>query len=492
MALLALLPMVYIVLDAFSTGGDRAVQLIFRERVRFLLGNTARLAFAGTLASLVLGTALAWLVERTDLPLRRTWTALLTVPLAVPAFVTSFGWVSLTPRVQTFWGAVLVVTLAYYPLVFLPAAATLRGLDPALEETAQALGLSRTRTFVRVVLPQLRPALLGGGLLVSLHLLSEYGALQLLRFETFTTAIYGEYESSFSGPAASTLAMVLVLLCLALLLAELRLRGQRRYSRVGAGSARTTEVQHLGAATVPASLAVLAVAALALAVPFGSLIRWLVRGTDTAFPVDRLVSTTLTSFGLGLGGAALTTVLAVPVALLAVRHRGPLSSALERTAYIANALPGIVVGLALVSVALEFVGPLYQSTALLLIAYAVLYLPRAIVTLRAAIAQAPVVLEDVAHTLGAGSWTTMRRVTLPLIARGLGAGTALVFIGVVTELTATLLLAPTGTNTLATEFWTQTGQIAYAEAAPYAALMVLISVPATFLLTRDPHRAGAT
>ena len=150
----------------------------------------------------MLGTAAAWLVERTTLPAARVFTVLFAAPLAVPAFVNSFGWLSLTRRVEGFGGALLIVTLSYYPFVYLPVAAMLRRLDPALEETAHSLGTGRTRTFLRVVLPQLRPALLGGALLVGLHLLAEFGALQLLRFPTFTTAIYDQYQSTFNGPAA--------------------------------------------------------------------------------------------------------------------------------------------------------------------------------------------------------------------------------------------------------------------------------------------------
>ena len=178
------------------------------------------------------------MVERTDLPGRRVWNVLLVAPLAVPAFVNSFGWVSLTSRVEGFGGALLIVTLSYYPLVYLPVAAALRGLDPALEETALSLGHGPWRTFARVTLPQLRPAMYGGALLVGLHLLAEFGALQLLRYATFTTAIYDQYRSTFNGPAATMLASVLVLCCLLLLLARLRVRGHHRYARVGGGAAR--------------------------------------------------------------------------------------------------------------------------------------------------------------------------------------------------------------------------------------------------------------
>lgn len=491
-ATLCVLPVGYVVADTLSGGWEQARELLVRDRVGELLGNTVRLVLAGTLACLLLGTGLGWLLARTDLPGARAWLAVLAVPLAIPAFVTSFGWVSLTPRVQTFSGAVLVTTLAYFPLVMLPVVATLRGLDPALEESARALGLSGVQIFARVVLPQLRPALLGGGLLVALHLLAEFGALALLRFQTFTTAIYGSYTAGDTSAATSALASVLLLLCAVVLVAELRLRGTRRYVRLGGGSARQIEPVRLGRASVPCLLGALIVVLLSLGVPLGSLVRWLLEGTPTGLPIQELTRATLTSVGLGVAAAVLTTLLALPLALLAVRHRTPLTSALERVGYAANGLPGIVVALALVVVALELVGPLYQTTLLLLIAYALLFLPRALVSLRAALAQAPVVMDDVAHTLGAGRWTTMRRVTLPLIARGLGAGMALVFLGSVTELTATLLLAPLGTETLATEFWSETGQIAYAAAAPYAALMVAISAPATFLLTRDAGRRSVS
>ena len=152
-----------------------------------------------TTACTVIGVAVAWCVERTELPGRRVWAVLAALPITVPAFVTSYSWVSITPAVQRFAGAAMIVTLAYYPLVYLPVAAVLRGLDPALEETARSLGMGPWRTFLRVTLPQTRLALLGGGLLVAVHLLSEFGAFAMLRFQTFTTAIYDEYRLSFDG-----------------------------------------------------------------------------------------------------------------------------------------------------------------------------------------------------------------------------------------------------------------------------------------------------
>ncbi|MDQ2723009.1 MAG: iron ABC transporter permease [Actinomycetota bacterium] len=483
-ALLALLPLFYVIGYTIGAGWTEVSQLVFRARTAELLWNTSELTVLTVLSCAGLGVGAAWLVERTDVPGRRLWNILLVAPLAVPAFVNSYAWVSLAPSLQQLGGAWLVVTLSYFPLVYLPVAAMLRGLDPALEETAYALGLGQWATFGRVVLPQLRPALFGGCLLVGLHLLAEFGALQMLQFATFTTAIYDQYRSSFSGPAANSLATVLVLACLILLLAELKLRGRARYARVGAGAARPATRLRLGVLAAPAWVLLAALIGLALAVPVGSLGYWLATGSSTAFPLDTLASTLLSSLGLGVVAAVLTTVLAVPVAWLTVRHHGRFATVLERSTYFASALPGIVIALALVTLTIRFAQPLYQTGPVLVAAYVILFLPMAMVNVRAAFEQAPPLYDEVATGLGAGALSRLARVTLPLIGRGLGAGTALVFLSVVTELTATLLLAPLGTDTLATKFWSFSSSLSYGAAAPYAALMVAISLPATYLLTR--------
>ncbi|WP_200958225.1 ABC transporter permease [Nocardioides sp. Soil805] len=484
-ALLALIPLVYVATYIVIIGPREIWELVFRPRVLDLLRNTVTLAAATMAATAALGIALAFLVERTDLPARRLWHGLLVAPLAVPAFVNGYAWVSLDRSINGFGGAWLVVTLSYYPLVYLPAVAALRGLDPALEEASWSLGHTRWQTFARVVLPQLRPALLGGALLVGLHLLAEFGALALLRFPTFTTAIYDQYGSTFNGSAATAMAGVLVLLCLFLLLAELRLRGTRHYSRVGQGAARLSEPVALRGLRWPLLLLVTGLVVLAVGVPTYALLHWLAVGTSTEFPVDDLLSATGSTVVLAALGALATTVAAVPVAWLAVRYRGRLTTLVERSTYVANALPGIVVGLALVVASLRLVPLVYQTALLLVVAYAILFLPRAVVSVRSGLEQAPVVLDHVAQSLGTGPIATARRVTLPLIAPSLGAGAALVFLAISTELTATLMLSPIGTRTLATEFWSASSELRYGAAAPYALLLVLISVPATVLLMRQ-------
>lgn len=484
-ALLALAPVGFLLEQTTASGWGEIQRLLFRPFVGRLLANTALLMLAGTVGCAVLGVGVAWLVERTDLPGRRVWAVLAALPITVPAFVTSYSWVSITPAVQGFWGATGIVTLAYYPLVYLPVAAVLRGMDPALEESARSLGLSPWRTFLRVTLPQTRIALLGGMLLVAIHLLSEFGAFAMLRFQTFTTAIYDEYKLSFDGVGASILASVLLIVCLFLLVGELGLRGRgRHYARVDPGVARPATPAHLGRAKWAALAGLLALAGVSLGLPLVTLCYWMLEGASSGLDLGAVLAACGTSLELALGAAILTTLLALPISVLVARHPSRTATAIERVTYLPFALPGIVVALALIVLSLHYLPALAGTTPLLLFAYATLLLPLALVATRAALAQAPRVHEEVARSLGARPLIAMARVTLPRILPGLGAAASLVFLATVTELTATLLLAPIGTQTLATQFWAKASTLSYGAAAPYAGLMVAISAMPTYVLTR--------
>jgi iron(III) transport system permease protein len=488
-ALLVLLPIVYTFLQALEVPLRAAAHLIFRPLVGLLLLNTLTLTVTATLVAAVLGTAAAWLVERTRLPGRRLWGTIVVVPLAIPPFISSFAWISLTPQLQGFAGALLIVSTSYLALVYLPVAAALRGMDPALEETARALGESPWGAFRRVVLPQLRPALLGGMLLVALNTLVEFGAFALLRYRTFTTEIYAEYRIGFGGPQASLLAMILILLCAICLVAEQKVRGRRRYARTARGTRGAPVVYDLGWKRWPAVLAFTAFGAATLGMPFGMIAYWLTQHASAATApalasLPRIIDATVSSVALGVAGAALTLLLALPLAFLTVRYDGRLTVILERTAYLAQGVPGIVVALALVSLTITSVRFLYQSAFVLIVAYAILFLPLALVAVRAALSQGQRNLEEAGRSLGLGWLAVVWRVVVPLAAPGLGAAAAMVFISVSTELTTTLILSPTGTRTLATQVWANTSALAFAAAAPYAALLAVMSLISSWLLAR--------
>jgi iron(III) transport system permease protein len=345
--------------------------------------------------------------------------------------------------------------------------------------------------FFRIVLPQLRLAVLGGGLLIGVHLLAEYGAFAMLRFSTFTTAIFEQFQATFNGAAGSTLAAILVLLCLVLLLAESGARGNARFARIGSGAQRASTPCRLRHMTVPALAALGSLVVLALGVPAWTIGRWLWIGGTQVWALGDIATTLGQTLGLAAVAALLTTVLAFPFAWVAVRFSGFVARAVEGTNFITSSMPGIVTALALVTVAIRWAPPLYQTVVLVLAAYVLMFLPRAMVNLRSGLAQVPVDLEEASRSLGVSPTWTFLRVTLRLTAPAAAAGGSLVFVGVATELTATLLLAPTGTNTLAMRFWSLSSELDYAAAAPFALLLVLLSIPVTMVLLRQSTKAAA-
>ena len=384
------IPLGYVVWGAVSVGWTRAYELVVRPRVGELLFNTVGLVVVTVPLCVVIGVGVAWLVERTDLPGRAFWRPLFVAPLAIPAFVNSYAWVGVIPSLHGLWAGVLVATLSYFPFMYLPVAATLRRLDPAVEESARALGSDSTGVFFRVVLPQLRLAILGGGLLIGVHLLAEFGAFAMVRFDTFTVAIFQQFQVTFDGAAGSMLAGVLVLLCLVLLVAEATgARAAPGSARIGAGAPRAATPIRLGRTTIPAETALAALTVLALGVPVWTIVRWLWIGGTEVWVLDDIATALGQTIGLATVAAVLTTVLAFPVAWVAVRSSGVLARAVEGANYVTSSLPGIVTALALVTVTIHAARPLYQSVALIVFAYVLLFMPRALVNVRAGLAQVP-------------------------------------------------------------------------------------------------------
>lgn len=489
-SLLALVPLGFVAWVTFQTGWASASALVFRPRVGELLVNTACLMALAVPLCAVLAVALAWLTERSDLPGARAWAGLAVAPLAVPAFVHGYAWVSLAPPLHGLPAAVLVSVFAYFPFIYLPVAAALRRLDPGIEDAAASLGLAPWRVFFRVVLPQMRLALWGGGLLIGLHLLAEYGLFVMIRFDTFTTAIVDQFQSAYNGPAASMLAGVLVLCCFLLLGAEAGTRGRERYARVGTGSPRQAARGRLGKLALPCLVLPILTAALTLGVPLVTLTRWLLAGGAPVWHFGDIGAALGQTVMLALAGALITTAAAVPMAWLSIRSPGRLQRVLEGSNYLVGSLPGIVVALALVTITVRVALPIYQTVITVVMAYVLMFLPRALISLRAGIAQAPVELEEAARSLGKSPAQAIWLVTLRLAAPGAASAVALVFLGILNELTATLLLSPSGTRTLATAFWSHTSEIDYAAAAPYALIMVLLSLPLTWLLYVQSKRSA--
>jgi len=504
----ALLPAVYLVRRAGDAGLDGVLETVSAGRTLELLARTSLLAVAVTVASVALAVPLAWLTVRTDLPGRRAWVVLSALPLAIPSYVGGYAFVAALgprgmlqewlaplgvqelPSIYGFPGAWLVLTLFSYPYVLLTVRAALRRLDPSLEEASRTLGRSRRATFWHVVLPQLRPAIAAGSLLVALYTLSDFGAVSLLRFDSFTRVIFVQYRTSLDRSAAATLGLVLLALTLAVLAGEGRSRGRAQYHRLHGGGARTPPLVALGRWRWPALGACAALVAVALAVPLGVIVYWLVRGLGAGEPLR--LTTTLMGHSLAVSalGAVVAVAAAWPVALLAARHPGRLSRLVERASFTGYALPGVVVALSLVFFGARVVPAVYQTRTLLVFAYVVLFLPQAVGALRASLLQVNPSLEEASRLLGRSRAATTRAVVLPLVRPGVLAGAALVFLTCMKELPATLLLAPTGYDTLATQVWSATSEAFFGRAAaPALALVLLSALPMALLVIREAERA---
>jgi iron(III) transport system permease protein len=497
-----LVPLGYLVIRALDAEPAVWAELVLRERNLRLLGNTVGLAAGVLFVTTLVAGPLAWLVTRTDLRGRRLFTILGVMPLAVPGYVMAFALLAATgpfgtiaeifglviPRPSGFIGALIALSCYTFPYLFLNLRSALLGLDPALEESARSLGASRREVARRVVLPQLRPAYLAGSILIILHVLGDFGVVSLMRFETFSYAIYLQYAAAYDRVYAAWLALMLVALTATMLWGEARLLRNRRFSRMGSGAARNQRPARLGTWQIPAIAFVTLVAVIAVVLPVLTTLDWLGRGTGV-LSGGTLLSALWDSTRASLPAALLAAALAIPIAYLGVRRPGLRSRLVERIAYLGYATPPLAFALAIVFFSLRGAPFLYQTLTLLVVAYALHFLAEAIGPVRSALYQAPARLEEAARVLGRSPIRAFFEATFPLLRRGLTVSIAFVFLSAFKELPITFLLSPLGFQTLAMGVWSASTEALYAVAAPYALILIGAStlLVALLLSERDPH-----
>ncbi len=493
------IPPVYLLIRA---GFGDAWAILGRGATWETFGRTLLLAATVALGSVVVGATMAWLVVRTNLPGRTLWGVLSIAPLAMPSFVAALALSGATgdnglvsrllsplgigpiPRISGLAGATLALVMATFPYVYLLTVAALRSADPSLEEAARGLGRGSVGAFVAGTLPQLRRALVGGALLAGLYSISDYGAVSLMRYDTITRSIFTRYESGFDRQPAAVLGLVLIALTAVFLILEIRGRG-RGGPRTGPGAVRTSRTVSLGRWRVPALGFAGLVGSAFVVAPVAVMVYWLGRAIDNGTVGDVPVQAVVTSLLLATAAAVVTTVAALPVALLARRYPRTWTRLIERSGYAANALPGVVVGLAFVFLAARYLPFIYQTFPLLIVAYLVRFFAQALSGVDTALAAVNPRAEEVARSLGRTPLQVVREITVPVMRPGVIAGATLVFLSVIKELPATKLLLPTGSRTLATEVWrkTQVGQ--YGSAAVPALLLLAVSIPLIVVAVRE-------
>jgi iron(III) transport system permease protein len=487
-ALIALLPIVYLFDVAFDRGIAAVVDELWRMRTLRLVVRSVGLTLAVTAAAVVIGTFTAWAVVLSGLRAGTFLLVVFSLSLAIPSYLSGFAWISWLPELSGFLGAFIVLSLVTYPFVMLPVAAAMRSIDPVQDEVARSLGRGPVSAFFGVTLGNVRGAITGGALLVALYTLSDFGAVAAMRYEVFTWVIYGAYRAGFNPARAAILSLVLVALALMLTWGETRARGASGPSRLGSGLARRPR-HHLSPGFSALSIAVsVIVVALGVGVPVVSAISWLMRDSVSTLSTSRLVSSIVASFQIGIITSIATVLIALPVAIAAARYHNATTRWLERSTYVAHALPGIVIAISVVYIGIRTVPSLYQHLPLLVLAQVIVFLPLATASMRSAVELSTASVEEVARGLGANTLMTLARVTLPIAMPGILAAAAMTMLSSVKELPTTLLLRPTGVETLATSIWTYSSVSDYAAVGPYAISLIVLSAIPVAVLTATTSR----
>ena len=504
-------PLAYLVWRNTALGSE-LVDAVSSPETLVPLGRSVVLAVAVSVSAAVVGTLLAWCVVRTDLPGRRLWRVLAPLPLVIPSYVGATAFLAALapgglvepflapfglrrmPELSGFWGAWLVLTAFTYPYVYLPTAARLAALPPSLEESARLLGRPPRQVFRTVVLPQARGAVWAGTLLVFLYTISDFGAVELMRYGTLTREIF----ANKLAPSAS-LPLALVLGGLALVVVALERRANRRALTPGTLRTRAVLRVRLGRWRWAAFAAVVAVLAVALVVPLGVLVYWAARGlvsagsgtVELSTDLGALAGPALNTMGVSLVAAVAAVVLVLPLAFYTTRHRSALGGVANALVVAGFALPGLVVALALVfwTLGAEPLGALYQTIPLLVFAYVVHFGAQAMRAGQVAVGAVPTRLDDAARVLGAGPGRRLRTVDAPLMLPGLAAGGGLVLLSTMKELPATLLLAPPNFDTLATRLWSANESSYFAQVGLAGLVLVGLSALLTWalVLRRQEH-----
>ncbi len=475
------------------------------RRLLELAISTGALTLATTIAATAIGTTTAWLTTRTALPARKMWATLSTIPLVIPSYVGALTLLGASgnggalsritdaiglgtlPSFRGFWAAWAALTLWNYPFVHLLVAPVLRRSAVVLEEAARGLGASRGRMFATIVLPQLRPALSAAALLIALYTLSDFGAVSLLGYETFTKAIYAQFRGRIDVSPALFLSAVLVVLALVIIVAERRIRGRAiLHSRHTGEPMRPIPLSRRAKVLALGFLTLVTLAALGL--PASVLGYWVWRGASQGIPIAGVGAETVRAGLAGFLAAGATIAAALPLAFITIRHRSRWSGWLENIAWSTYSLPHLAVGLAFLVVAIRFVPVTYQTLVILVAAYVAMFLPQGLGAAQTALRHVQPALEEASRGLGVSPIATFRKITFPLMSPGLAAGAAIVFLSVMKELPATLLLRPTGFETLAVRIWSAASESLYARASAAALVLLAVSsVPLYVLVTREPQ-----
>ncbi|HBV95976.1 MAG TPA: iron ABC transporter permease [Desulfotomaculum sp.] len=501
--ILAFLPAAMVIFSASNGTYEMYVRLI-KTKVPVLFVNTLGLMVAVTVVAAIIAVFLAFIVSRTDFPGKRLLHFILVIPLAIPPYIGSFAYISLIgpagagpkifkslgwpvdyiPSVYSFGGATLILSLCTFPYIYLLVKPALSAMTGRWEEVGRSCGYTSWQVFWKVTLPLVRPALGAGCLLVGLYVLSDFGAVTMLRMQTFTGAIYLQLIGRYDKTAASVLALALIAVTFLLIYFEQKMRGKSKYYQFGSSYTEAVEVV-LGKWRYPVMAVVITILLLSVGIPMGMLLYWTAVGIGEGALDPYFWGYAYNSIISAVVAATATIIPAVAIAYVNTRHRGIFSSIVNGMANSSYALPGVVVALGFILLTNKIAPVFYGTIWVLLVAYAVRFLPQSIQAGNSAIEQVPPQLEEAGRLAGYSVAGVFYRVIIPLIRPGLLAGWALAFLGVIKELPVTLLLRPVGFDTLPVRVWIEASEGFFYLGAPGALLMVVLSLFSITLITNN-------
>jgi len=482
------LPLLYLVMRAFDAGAGAFGDLLFRRRNLDLLWNSLRLTAGVLCVSTLIAFPLAWLTTRSSMKGKRVWALAGVLPLAIPSYLMAYAVLSMGgnigvvaqltdsvfPRFEGYWGAVAILSLCNFPYLFFNLRASLLTLDPALEDVAYSLGHTHRQVLVDVFLPQLKPAFLSGGLLITLHVFSEFAAVSQMHYETLSYALYSQYISGMNPAYGACIALMLITITALFIVIEGRFLRNVRLDKAGSTTKRALKPFELGWWTPAAYAFALVIFLASVAAPVGTMIFWAGKADMTYLWPD-LLESLKGSISASLPAAVVSAMVVIPIVYASVRVPSRLTGLMERAAYFGYSIPALAFALGLVSFSLKLAPGLYQTLFLLVYAYTIHYLAEAIGPIRSALYQTSPGVEEAARSLGCSRIQAIFKTTLPMIRNGVLISIAFVFLSCMKELHLTIILSPLGYNTLALEVWSYIEEAFFAEAAPFALTILLFS-----------------
>jgi iron(III) transport system permease protein len=497
---------VMITIYSAVTGDPELWSKLYKTRLKLLLPNTIKLLISVGFLTFIFGVFSSWVVSRFDFWGKKVWEWALILPLAMPGYVLAYSyasimapggvfksaWISIfgdlasAPSLYSFWGVSIVLSLVNYPYVYLLSRSAFLNQNDTYDEAAQVLGVSKWKRFWSVQVRMAYPGIVAGLALTLMEVLSDFGTVAILRYPTFTEAIYRQMTARFDSTGAAALSVVLVTMTLMMLVVERYFRGKRTFEQTRGKFMKKKQVKLSRVGTVSVTIAFLFLLGFAFLAPVSLLINWSYKAISNGGLDKRMIGYALNTLYVSVIGATVTMLLALPVAYLSARYRTFFSKGIYYISTLGYSLPGPVLAVGILLTVSMTSTWFYGSILLLFTAYAVRFIPVAIQSQESSISMVSQSMEDAAKTLGAGRVKRVTRVLLPLIKPGLLTGWAVVFVDCMKELPATMMLRPTAFDTLAMRVWIEATEALWEMAAIPALLIVLAGlVPLSIIIRKS-------